>query len=87
MKGNIFDLNKIRMEISFKSYDELRLKLSFFQKQNISKINIPCKNYLKNDFLLNSIEISREEFSCVDLIPHFSILNEFKRNRKNTLNS
>ncbi len=87
MKEKIFDLDKIRMEISFKSYDELRLMLSFFQKKNINKINIPCKNNLKNDFLLNSLQISREEFPSVDLIPHFSILNEFKRNKNNTLNS
>ena len=38
MKETIFDLNKIRMEISFNSYEELRLKLSFFQNQNINKI-------------------------------------------------
>ena len=87
MKGNIFDLNKIRIEISFKSYEELRLKLSFLLNQNFNKINIPCKNNLKNDFLLNSIKISREEFPSIDIIPHFSILNEFKRNRNNTLNS
>ena len=87
MRETIFDLNKIRMEISFKSYEELRLKLSFFQNQNINKINIPCKNNLKNDFLLNSIQISRQEFPSIDIIPHFSILNEFKRNRNNTLNS
>ncbi len=87
MKEIIFDLNNIRMEISFKSYEELRLILSFFQKRNINKINIPCKNNLKKDFLLNSIKISREEFPIFDIIPHFSILNEFRRNRINTINS
>ena len=82
-----FDINNIRMEISFKSFDELRLILSFYQKNNLYKINIPCKNNLKKDFLLNSIKISREEFPNINIIPHFSILHEFKRNRFNTLNS
>tara|TARA_B100000965_G_scaffold177902_1_gene148446 strand:+ start:975 stop:1820 length:846 start_codon:yes stop_codon:yes gene_type:complete len=87
MNEMIFDLTNIRIEISFKSFEELRLLLSFYQKININKINIPCKNNLKKDFLLDSIKISKEEFPSLDLIPHFSILHEFKRNRFNTLNS
>tara|TARA_B100000700_G_scaffold125376_2_gene140364 strand:- start:406 stop:1299 length:894 start_codon:yes stop_codon:yes gene_type:complete len=87
MNKVIFDIDNIRMEISFKSFEELRLILSFYHKNNICKINIPCKNNLKKDFLLNSIKIAREEFPNIDLIPHFSILHEFKRNRKNTLDS
>ena len=87
MNEMIFDLTNIRIEISFKSFEELRLLLSFYQKININKINIPCKNNLKKDFLLDSIKISKEEFPSLDLIPHFSIQHEFKRNRFNTLNS
>ena len=87
MSENIVDINNIRIEISFNSSNELRTILSFCQLHNLYKINIPCKNNLKKDFLLNSIKISREEFPNIDLIPHFSILHEFKRNRLNTLNS
>ena len=87
MKNIIFDLNSIRVEISFKTFEELRFLLAFCQRNNIYKINIPCKNCLKKDFLLNSIKISREEFPSIDIIPHFSILHEFKRNKVNTLNS
>ena len=87
MKKLIYDLNNLRIEISFKSFDELRLILSFCQQNKLNKINIPCKNNLKKDFLLNSIRISREEFPDLDLIPHFSILHEFKRNRVNTIES
>ena len=87
MIENIFDLSSIRIEISFKSYEELRSLLSFYQKNSLYKINIPCKNNLKKEFLLNSIKISREEYPSIDLVPHFSILHEFKRNRINTLNS
>ena len=83
----MFDLCSIRVEISFKSFEELRSILSFYQKHNIRKINIPCKNTLKKEFLLKSIKLSREEFPGIDLVPHFSILHEFKRNRLNTLNS
>ena len=79
-------MNNIRLEIAFKSYDELRSLLSFYQNNNIYKINIPCKNSLRKDFLLNSIKISRKEFPDIDIIPHFSILHEFRRNRLNTQN-
>ena len=87
MMQNIFDLSTMRFEISFKSYDQLRCLLSFYKKNSIYKINIPCKGNLKKEFLLNSIRISREEYPDIDLVPHFSILHEFKRNRINTINS
>ena len=87
MNNLLFDLNNIRTEISFNSFEELRHILYFYQKNNLCKINIPCKNSLKNEFLLNSIKIAREEFPNIDIIPHFSIFHEFKRNRINTLNS
>tara|TARA_Y100001968_G_scaffold281546_1_gene278844 strand:- start:1389 stop:2231 length:843 start_codon:yes stop_codon:yes gene_type:complete len=84
MKDVLFDLNNVRIEISFKSIEELRSILSFYQTNNLYKINIPCKNTIKKDFLLNSIKISRKEFPNIDVIPHFSILHEFNRNRINT---
>ena len=87
MKDILFNLNNIRIEISFKSFDELREILSFYQKNNLYKINIPCKNSLKKDFLLEAIKIAREEFPNIDIIPHFSILHEFKRNRIKTQSS
>ena len=86
MENISFDLNNLRLEISFKTYDELRSILSFCQKNNLYRINIPCKNNLKKEFLLNSIKLSREEFPNIDIIPHFSILYEFRRNRVNTQN-
>ena len=87
MKDILFQLNNIRLEISFKSFDQLRIILSFCKRNNLYKINIPCKNKLKKDFLLESIKISKEEFPDIDIIPHFSILHEFKRNSTNTRNS
>ena len=87
MEDNLFDLINIRSEISFKSFDELRRILSFYSINNLHKINIPCKNSLKKDFLLDSIKISREEFPDLDIIPHFSILHEFRRNKLKTQES
>ena len=84
MNNILFNKNNIRLELSFKSYDELRSILSFYQNNNIYNINIPCKNSLRKDFLLNSIKIAREEFPNIDIIPHFSILHEFRRNSLNT---
>ena len=86
MKDILFDLNNIRFEISFKSFDELRQILNFYQRNDLYNINIPCKNSLRRDFLLNSIKISREEFPNIDIIPHFSILHEFRKNSLKTKN-
>ncbi|AIQ96895.1 hypothetical protein [Prochlorococcus sp. MIT 0801] len=87
MNDILFNFTEIRIEISFKSFDELRKTLSFYQRNNLYNINIPCKNSLKKDFLLESIKITKDEFPNIDIIPHFSILNEFKRNRINTYDS
>ena len=87
MNDILFHLSNIRIEISFKSFDELRKILYFYQRNNLYKINIPCKNSLKKDFLLESIKISKEEFPNIDIIPHFSILHEFKKDRINTQDS
>ena len=87
MNDTLFNPNNIRIEISFKSFDELRKILSFYQRNSLYKINIPCKSNLKKDFLLESIKISKEEFPAIDIIPHFSILHEFKRNSINTQES
>ena len=61
MKDILFKFTEIRIEISFKSFDELRNTLSFYQRNNLYKINIPCKNSLKKDFLLESIKIAKDE--------------------------
>ena len=53
MNNILFDKNNIRLEISFKSYSELRSILSFYQNNSFYKINIPCKNSLRKDFLIN----------------------------------
>ena len=87
MRDILFTLKNLRVEISFKSFDDLRKILSFYQRNNLYKINIPCKNSIKKDFLLESIKISREEFPNIDIIPHFSIQHEFKRNRIDTQDS
>ena len=87
MQDMLFKFTEIRIELSFKSFDELRNTLSFYQRNNLYKINVPCKNTLKKDFLLKSIEIAKDEFPNIDIIPHFSILHEFKRNRINTQDS
>tara|TARA_Y100001968_G_C19433876_1_gene758550 strand:- start:1311 stop:2156 length:846 start_codon:yes stop_codon:yes gene_type:complete len=87
MNNNFFNLNNIRFEISFKSFEELLFILSFYENHNLQKINIPCKNNLKKDFLLSSIKLSKKEFPNIDIIPHFSILHEFRKNKFNTQNS
>ena len=60
MNDILFKVNEIRIEISFKSFDQLRKNLSFYQRNNLYKINVPSKNTLKKDFLLKSIEIAKD---------------------------
>ena len=86
MNEMIFELTSIRTEISFYSFSQLRLILAFYEKNNLFRVNIPCKNNLKKEFLLNSIKIAREEFPSIDIIPHFSIQYEFEINPSNTIN-
>ena len=87
MNNMLFDLNNLRYEISFKSHDELRKILFFYHIHNLYNINIPCKSNLKKEFLLDAIRISREEYPDINIIPHFSIMHEFRRSRGNTLDS
>ena len=52
MNNFLFDLSDLRYEISFKSYDELRSILSFYESKRLYKINIPSKNNLKKKILV-----------------------------------
>ena len=78
MNDTLFHLTNIRIEISFKSFDELRKILSFYQRNKLYKINIPCKNNLRKDFLLNEVlQKSKPRqlglyFATSSLIPYHS---------------
>ena len=85
MKSLLFEFNQLRMETSFNTLEELRLKLVFYQKNNIFKVNLPCKNNLRKDFLLRGIRLARKEFPDIDIIPHFSIQHQFRSNRIDTI--
>ena len=85
MNYPLFDFADVRIEISFKSLDELALLLKFYHENNIYKLNIPCKNILKKQMLLNAIEFSREQYPCIDIIPHFSIQHQYTKNKSITL--
>ena len=85
MSNILYGINNLRYEISFKSFDQLRVILSFYRSRNINKVNIACKKHINKDFLLDAIKISRNEFYDIDIIPHFSIQHQFRNNRSNTL--
>ena len=85
MDNNLFGIDDIRFEISFKSLDELNDILTFYKRNKLYKLNIPCKGKLKKEFLLNSIKFSRDKFPEIDIIPHFSIQHEFRKTKSNTL--
>ncbi len=75
---------KMRFELFFKDLKDLRKVLEFYQKNNLCKVNIPCKAKLKRKLLLDSISttMSRRNFR---LAPHFSIAYEFDRTKERTM--
>ena len=75
---------KMRFELFFKDLKDLRKVLDFYQKNNLCKVNIPCKAKLKRKLLLDSISttMSQRNFR---LTPHFSIAYEFDRTKERTM--
>ena len=46
---------KFRVELSFKTLNQLKNKIDFCISNKINEINIPCKGIIKKDFLIETI--------------------------------
>ena len=73
--------NNLRVEISFKDFDQLERKLDFCLNKKIYKINIPCKGNIKKDFLLEVVKFIGSKYKKFDVIYHYSFYHQFQNNK------
>ena len=73
--------NNLRVEISFKDFDQLKKKLDFCLKKGIFKINIPCKGNIKKDFLLEVVKFIGFNYEKLDVVYHYSFYHQFYTNK------
>jgi len=81
---NLSMINNLRFELSFKNILQLENKLNFCISNNINKINIPCKGVIKKDFLNETIKYIGENYKNLDVIYHYSLFHQYKKNRENS---
>mgnify|MGYP001184158775 CR=1 FL=1 len=72
--------NQFRLEISFKTIDELKNKIEFCIMNNIYYLNIPCKGKIKKEFLNDVIEFIGNNYEDLDVVYHYSCQHQFSRN-------
>ncbi len=77
-------INNLRFELSFKNIPQLEKKLNFCKKNNLKKINIPCKGSIKKDFYLESIKYINKNYSDLDMIYHYSLFHQYSKNKDNS---
>ena len=73
--------NNLRVEISFKDFDQLIKKLDFCLNKKIYKINIPCKGNIKKDFLLEVVKFIGVKYKNLDVIYHYSLYHQYQYNK------
>tara|TARA_Y100001978_G_scaffold187251_1_gene187674 strand:- start:558 stop:1376 length:819 start_codon:yes stop_codon:yes gene_type:complete len=73
--------NNLRVEISFKDFQQLKKKLEFCLNKEICKINIPCKGSIKKDFLLEVVKYIGVNHKNLDVIYHYSFYHQFHHNK------
>ena len=74
-------INNLRVEISFKDFNQLKKKLDFCLNKKIYKINIPCKGNIKKDFLLEVVKFIGVKYKNLDVIYHYSFYHQFHKNK------
>tara|TARA_Y100001978_G_scaffold31448_1_gene27165 strand:+ start:61 stop:879 length:819 start_codon:yes stop_codon:yes gene_type:complete len=73
-------INNLRVEISFKDFNQLKKKLDFCLNKKIYKINIPCKGNIKKDFLLEVVKFIGLKYKYLDVIYHYSFYHQYYNN-------
>lgn len=79
------EIGSMRIEVSFKSTQQLRKLLKFYVSKGEKNINIPCKGALNGNLLREALALTRTEFPQINLVPHFSVNYEFVKNREATI--
>tara|TARA_B100000900_G_scaffold337330_1_gene299241 strand:+ start:140 stop:937 length:798 start_codon:yes stop_codon:yes gene_type:complete len=74
-------INNYRFELNFKNIKQLEDKLNFCKINNINKINIPCKGLIKKEFFNEAIEYINKNYYDFDVVYHYSLYHQYKKNR------
>ena len=74
--------NNFRFELSFKDILQLDKKIKFCISNKIKKLNIPCKGSLKKDLLNKTIKYIGENYKDLDVIYHYSLYHQYKKDSK-----
>ena len=77
-------INNLRFELSFKNIDHLDKKLLFCKENKIYNINIPCKGLIKKEFLNSIMEHINKYHKEFDVVYHYSLFHQYKRNKENS---
>ena len=77
-------INDLRFELSFKDIIQLEKKLNFCKSNKINKINIPCKGFIKKEFLIETVEYIGKNYKDLDVIYHYSLYHQFSKNIENS---
>ncbi len=80
LNKNFIMFEELRLEISFKNIEQMKMKIDFLQNNNISKINIPCKGLMKKDFLLEIVEYIGKNYPSLDVVYHYSLYHQYTKN-------
>ena len=71
--------NNLRFELSFKDFSQLEKKIKFCISNEINKINIPCKGFIKKEILNQTIECIGEKYKDLDVIYHYSLYHQYTK--------
>ncbi len=77
---------ELRVEISFKDLKQLKNKIDFLLNRDIYKINIPCKGFIKKDFLLEVVKYIGTNYKEAEVIYHYSLFHQFSKDQNNSFN-
>ena len=72
---------QFRTEISFKNMEQMNKKIEFCYRNNLHKINIPCKGNIKKEFLLEVVEYIGRNHTNLDVIYHYSFYHQYFKNK------
>ena len=74
-------VENLRVEISFRDFEQLKKKIDFCLINNINKINIPCKGIIKKNFLLEVVKYIGTNYRSLDVVYHYSFYYEYYKNK------
>ena len=75
-------ISNLRFELSFNNIFQLENKLNFCKVNNIKSINIPCKGFIKKDFLNSTIKYISKNYPEFNVTYHYSLYHQYSQNKE-----